>query len=71
MLELDYLTDGKGRTKAVIIPIAIWNNLFPQADLSLEEISERIEDYCLGKAMEEAKNSPLLNREEALKFFED
>ncbi len=56
MLELDYLTDGKGRTKAVIIPI---------------EISERIEDYCLEKAMEAAKNSPLSNREEALKFFED
>jgi hypothetical protein len=38
---------------------------------SLEDFIETLEDYCLNKAMDEAKKTPLLSREEALKFLEE
>ncbi len=71
MLEVEYLTNNRGQTRVVVIPIELWDRLLPKKDSSLEELSEGIEDYCLGKAMDEAKNSPLLNREEALKYLEE
>jgi hypothetical protein len=37
--------------------------------ISTEKHAE-FEDYCLGKAMDAAKNSPLLTHEEALTFLE-
>jgi hypothetical protein len=70
MLELEYLTDKKGQLKAVVIPIKLWERLFLTVDASAEELSEAIEDYCLNKAMDEAKESPLLNRDEALAYLE-
>ncbi len=74
MLELEYLTDKKGQLKAVVIPIKLWEQLFlttdATADASAEELSEAIEDYCLNKAMVEAKESPLLSRDEALAYLE-
>ena len=70
MQEIEYLTDKNGQTKAVIIPIAIWKNLFSNGLDSLEEISETIEYYCLNKAMNEAQETPLLDREAALKYLE-
>ncbi len=39
-------------------------------DAPTEELSEAVKDYCLSKAMEEAKRSPLLDREEALAYLE-
>lgn len=42
----------------------------PKEDASFEEISEEIENYCLNKAMDEAKESPLLSRKEALDYLE-
>ena len=38
---------------------------------SLENFIGTLEDYCLNKAMDEAKKTPLLSREEALKFLEE
>ena len=70
MLEVEYLTDKQGQLKAVVVPIEFWRQLFPE-EVSLDEILERIEDYCLSKAMDEAKESPLLNREEALVYLEE
>jgi len=70
MLELEYLTDKSGQLKAVVVPIELWKQLFLRDDVSVEELSEAMEDYCLGKAMDEAKKSPLLSREEALAYLE-
>jgi hypothetical protein len=71
MLELEYLTDKDGQLKAVVIPIELWKQLFLPDDASAEELTEAIEDYCLGKAMDEAKESPLLSREEAVAYLEE
>lgn len=71
MQEIEYLPDRNGKTKAVIIPIEIWTNLFPHEPDSLEEITETIEDYCLGKAMDEAQETPLLDIEVVLKYLEE
>jgi len=71
MLELEYLTDKKGQLKAVVIPIELWKQIFLTEDFSAEELKEAIEDYCLGKAMDEAKESPSLSREEALTYLEE
>ncbi|MBD2089653.1 hypothetical protein H6F67_07275 [Microcoleus sp. FACHB-1515] len=69
MLEVEYLTDKQGQLKAVVVPIEFWRQLFPE-NISLEEILERIEDYCLSRAMDEAQESSLLNQEEALACLE-
>ncbi|MEA3342513.1 MAG: hypothetical protein U9R15_21320 [Chloroflexota bacterium] len=73
MLEVGYLTNKQGQPKAVVIPIKIWKQLFPSSDASAEveseSLTERMEDYCLSKAMDEAQESPLLNREEALAYL--
>jgi len=69
-LVIEYLTDAEGNPKAVVIPIELWRKLLPQANSSLEELAENLEDYCLSKAMEEAKETPLLNRQEAIEFLE-
>jgi hypothetical protein len=70
MFELEYLTDKNGQLKAVVIPVELWEQLFLKNDASAEELSEAIEDYCLNKAMDEAKVDPLLSREEALAYLE-
>jgi len=70
MFELEYLTDKSGQLKAVVVPIELWKQLFLKDDVSVEELSEAMEDYCLSKAMDEAKETPLLSREEALAYLE-
>ena len=70
MFELEYLTDKSGQLKAVVVPIELWKQLFLGDDASVEELSEAMEDYCLSKAMDEAKETPLLSREEALAYLE-
>ena len=70
MLELDYLTDGSGQLKAVVVPVGIWNKLFVKKDASIEELSESMENYAMNKAMDEAMATPLLSREEALAYME-
>jgi hypothetical protein len=69
MVELEYLTDKKGQRKAVVVPIEIWKRLFPEDAASAEALAEAVEGYCLNKAMDEAKASPLLTREEALAYL--
>ena len=71
MIEIEYLIDNTGQQKAVVIPIELWRQLLPQGETSIKEMSENIEDYCLNKAMDEALQSPLLNRLEALRYLED
>ncbi|NEO14396.1 MULTISPECIES: hypothetical protein [unclassified Moorena] len=70
MFEIEYLTDKNGEPKAVVIPIEVWRQLFPEENIALDELSERLEDYCLNQAMDEAKLTPLLDREAALKYLE-
>ncbi|WP_228037804.1 hypothetical protein [Nodosilinea sp. LEGE 06152] len=67
---IDYLTDADGNPKAVVIPIDLWRRLLPQGGDSMQELAENLEDYCLNKAMDDAQETPLLNREEALAFLE-
>ena len=69
-IPVEYLTDSEGNTRAVVIPIKLWRQLLPQGDSSIEDLAENLEDYCLSKAMDEAKESPLLSREEALQPLE-
>jgi len=70
MIELEYLTDTKGRPKAVVIPIEIWERLLIRDTFSDDDLVDALEDYALGRAMDEAANSPILNRDEALAFLE-
>lgn len=70
MLELEYLRDKKGQLKAVVIPIELWKELFLEDPDSIEELTEALENYALNRAMDEAKNTPLLNREDALAYLE-
>lgn len=65
---INYLTDADGNPKAVVIPIELWRQLMPQDNETLENLAENLADYCLNKAMDEAKTSPLLSREDALQF---
>jgi hypothetical protein len=71
MVNIDYLTNKDGEAIAVVIPIDIWRKLLPTDEVSFEELTEAIEDYCLNKAIDEAVNTPLLNRSEALAYLEE
>jgi len=71
MYEINYLTNTKGHKTAVIIPMELWLNIFPEVDVSKEKLVEDVENYCLNKAMDEGKKSPLLNRQEALAYLEN
>ncbi len=71
MFEIEYLTDKNGQPKAVVIPIEVWQRIFTKELVSEDELFEGLEDYCLNKAMDEAKDSPLLDRAAALEFLED
>ena len=71
MFEIEYVTNKNGQPKAVVIPIELWNEILPREDSSLDEISEALEDYCLNKSMDEGQKSPLMDRNEALKYLEE
>ena len=71
MFEIEYLTDKNGQPKAVVVPIEVWRKLFPEEKIFLDDLAERLEDYCLNKAMEEAKQTALLERKAALKYLEE
>ena len=55
MEQVEFINDRK----KVIIPKELW-----------DKIVEALEDYGLLKAMEEAENSPLLTKEEALTLLD-
>ncbi|WP_424094925.1 hypothetical protein [Moorena producens] len=46
--------------------IDVWRKLFPEENIALDELSERLEDYCLNQAMDEAKLTPLVNSPSAI-----
>jgi hypothetical protein len=71
MQNLEYLTDSEGKPTAVVIPIALWRQLLPQEDTSPEAITEAIEDYCLNRAIDEGKQTPLLTHAEALAYLQE
>ena len=71
LLNLEYITNQERQPTAVVIPIEIWQQLLPIDNISLENLSEAIEDYCLNKAMDEGKKTPLYSHAEALAFLED
>lgn len=68
---IEYLTDIKGEPSAVVIPIELWRQIFPDGVSSTEDVVDGIEDYCLNQAMDEAKETPLLDRQAALAFLEE
>ncbi len=69
--SIQYLTDTQGNPNAVVIAIAIWQQIFPENLTSVEMLTESIEDYCLNRSMDEAIETPLLSQAEALKFLEN
>jgi hypothetical protein len=72
MFNLEYLTDQSGQPKAVVIPIELWQRIFPQVvPTETEEITQAIEDYCLHQAMSEAAQTPLLDRDAALAYLQE
>ena len=71
MVNIEYLTNKDGEAIAVVIPIDIWRQLLPTEEVSFEELAEAVEDYSMNKAMNEAVNTPLFNRSEALAYLEE
>lgn len=71
MQNIEYLTSQDSKAIAVVIPIDIWRQILPAEDASLEELAEGIEDYCLNKAINEAINTPLMERSTALAYLEE
>jgi hypothetical protein len=69
--QLEFLADQKGKLKGVFVPIELWKKVFPQLPASEAEFKEALENYVLNKAMDEARKTPLLSKEEAMKFLED
>lgn len=71
MLNIEYLTNKDGDAIAVVIPMHIWRQLLPEEDATFDELAEALEDYCMNKAMNEAVNTTLLSRFEALAYLEE
>ena len=69
--HLEYLTDQDGNPKAVVLPIELWRRLLPREGASVEELTEAVEDYCPGKAMDEGRQTSSLTREEVLELLKD
>ncbi len=70
-MKLEFIANSQGKVKGVVIPIEVWKKAFPNTPDTWEELVETLEDYCLNKAMEEAKETPLLTREEALQYLNE
>ncbi|MCP3959882.1 MAG: hypothetical protein GY719_18720 [bacterium] len=69
MTGVHYLTDQQGEPQAVVLPIELWRRLLPREDPSPEELAAALEDYCLGRAIDEGRRTPLLSRDEALEIL--
>lgn len=71
-LNIEYLTNKDGDVSAVVIPIELWRQLLlPNEEVSVDRLAGAVEDYCMNKAMDEAVNTRLLNRSEALAYLEE
>lgn len=44
MPDIEYLTDKNGKTKAVVIPIELWQKLMPNHSENIDNLSEFLED---------------------------
>lgn len=71
MINIEYLTNKDGEAIGVVIPIDLWRQLLPTGEVSEENLAEAVENYCLNKAMNEAVNTTLLSRAEALAYLND
>lgn len=71
MSEIEYLTDSNGNTKAVVIPMELWEKILPHPIRTTDELEEAVENYCLNKAMDEATETPILDLKAALEFLDD
>lgn len=71
MTGIHYLTDPEGHPQAVVLPIELWRRLLPREDATVEELTDAVEDYCLSKAMDDGRRTPLLERDDALAYLED
>ena len=71
VLNIEYITNKDGDVSAVVIPIELWRQILPNEKVSVEQLAEAVEDYCMNKAMDEAVNTPLLARAEALAYLEE
>ncbi|MBD2180266.1 hypothetical protein H6S82_07765 [Planktothrix sp. FACHB-1355] len=71
VLNIEYLTNKDGDVSAVVIPIELWRQIVPNEEVSVEQLADAVEDYCMNKAMDEAINTPLLDRAEALAYLEE
>ncbi|MFB2921444.1 MULTISPECIES: hypothetical protein [Aerosakkonema] len=71
VLNIEYITNKDGDVSAVVIPIELWRQILPNEKVSVEQLAEAVEDYCMNKAMDEAVNTPLLDRAEALAYLEE
>jgi len=70
-MDIEYLTDKDGHPRAVVLPIDLWRRLLPIDEIREEVLAEAIEDHCLNRAMDEGQKSPLLRREEALRYLDE
>lgn len=70
MTGVHYLTDDEGKPEAVVLPIELWRRLLPRENATEEDLGEAVEDYCLGKAMDEGRETRLLSRDEALEYLD-
>lgn len=69
MLSIEYLTDQNGQPKAVVIPIELWRQVFPQEDMSCEEFTEGNISINAGKEAEvNLENEPALVRKHRLRL---
>lgn len=71
MIEIQYLRDNNGEPTGVVIPIGLGQKIFPEDEIALDNLSDRLEDYCLDRAMDEAMSAPLFDREQALNYLEE
>lgn len=71
VLNIEYITNKDGDVSAVVIPIDLWRKILPNEEVSVEQLADAVEDYCMNKAMDEAINTPLLDRAEALAYLEE
>ncbi len=70
-LNIEYITNQEGEVSAVVIPIELWRKILPNQEVSVEQLADAVEDYCMNKAMDEAVNTPLLDRCDALAYLEE
>ena len=68
MQNLNLIKDFEGNTSYVVIPFNFFNQFFPE-DFTLQAMSEYFEDFALNSAMNEAKETDLLGKEDALKYL--